>query len=108
MLSFESLEFEGHGFVLLLSSLWVSSVVQDLGYSLESFVEDCEVVVSFHVLVWALYYYFGEFDKYCFCYGVMSFCEGVCFIVTCFYPGFPVDFDLSDAIMMNGCLQFVY
>ena len=53
MSSFESLKFEGHGFVLLLPSLWVSSVVQDLGYFLESLVEDGEVVVSFHVFVWA-------------------------------------------------------
>ena len=56
MSSFESLEFEGHGFVLHVPPLWVSSVVQDLGYFLESFVEDCKVVVSFHVFSLALYY----------------------------------------------------
>ena len=56
MSSFKSLEFEGHGFVLHVSPLWVSSVVQDLGYFFEPFVEDCEVVVSFHVFLWALYY----------------------------------------------------
>ena len=108
MSSFESLEFEGHGFVLFVPPLWVSSVVQDLGYFLESFVEDCEVVVSFHVFLWALYYEPGELDEYCFCYGVMLFCEGVCFIVTCFYPRFPVYCNLSGTIMVNGCLQFVY
>ena len=64
MLVFESLEFEGHGFVLPVSPLWVSSVVQDLGYLFESFVEDGEVVVSFYVFVLAVGYYFGYLDKY--------------------------------------------
>ena len=56
MSSFEFLEFEGHGFVLPVPPLRVSPVVQDLGDFFESFVECCEVVVSFHVFVWALYY----------------------------------------------------
>ena len=64
MLVFEFLEFEGHGFVLPVSPLWVSSVVQDLGYLFESFVEDGEVVVSFYVIVLAVGYYFGDLDKY--------------------------------------------
>ena len=108
MSSFEFLEFEGHGFVLLVPPLWVSSVVQDLGYFLEPFVEDCKVVVPFHVFLLALCYYFGELDKYCFCHGVMSFCEGICFIVTCFNPRFPACCDLSSAVMVDSCLQFVY
>ena len=49
MSSFEFLEFDGHGFVLPVSPLRVSPVVQDLGDFFESFVEDCEVVVSFYV-----------------------------------------------------------
>ena len=64
MSSFESLEFEGHGFVLPVPPLWVSPVVQDLGYFFESFVEDGKVVVSFHVFLLAVCYYFGELDKY--------------------------------------------
>ena len=107
MSSFESLEFEGHGFVLHVSPLWLSSVFEDVGDFLESLVEDFEVIVSFHVFLWALYYYSGKVDEYCFCYGVMLCCESICFIVTCFNPRFPVYFDLSGAIVVDGCLQFV-
>ena len=52
MLNFELLEFECHGFVLPVSSLRVSSVVQDLGYFLESFIEVCKVVVPSHFFFW--------------------------------------------------------
>ena len=57
---FEFLEFEGHGFVLPVSPLWVSPVVQDLGDFFESFVEGCEVEsISYGVLLhkssWACY-----------------------------------------------------
>ena len=107
MSSFESLEFEGHGLVLHVSPLWLSSVFEDFGDFLESLVEDSEVIVSFHVFLWALYYYSGKVDEYCFCYDVMLCCEVVCFIMTCFNPGFPVYFDLSGAIVVDGCLQFV-
>ena len=102
------MEFEGHCFVLTVSPLWVSPVVQDLGYFFESFVKDCKVVVPFHVFLLALCYYSGELDEYCFCHGVMSFCEGICFIVTCFNPRFPACCNLSSAVVVDSYLQFVY
>ena len=55
MSSFEPLEFEGHGFVLHVSPLWLSSVFEDVGDFLESLVEDVEVIVSFHVFLWAVF-----------------------------------------------------
>ena len=108
VLSFEFVKFEVHVFVLFESSLWLSSVFQDTGDFLKSFVEGCEIVVPLHVFCLGPCYCFDELGEYCLCHGVVLFCEGICFIVAFCDPSFPVHCDLSGAIFVNGCLQFVY
>ena len=54
MLGLEFVEFEGHVFVLLVPSLWVSPVAKDSDYFLKSLHESYKVVVLLHSLVWAL------------------------------------------------------